>query len=366
MNGPAWAPQETSDAASLSWADFHPKYPTRSYDAWRLKRSALRRKVDSSQTATKVQPVVEDAPQDDEELRSLLAKSDEELFDHLIAWQDALNAAFPQQQDVRVSIPTDQPIGLVLMSDWHIGGKGTDLRQIREDVRIIASHPRLYVGLGGDVIDNFILEKMAAAQRSSSATVEVQWRGFRHVTRPLLDTHSLLWVSSGNHDQWTERVAGIDGILSALASVPCCYIGKSYTQEGGYVDLTVGNETYTIWRKHRPSGMVSRFNINHFAKQMQRVELPREFDIAVTEHIHSPETTIWHYRRKKRVVACLGSYKVDDPHARNWGFYNGGYGVAVVVLYPHTRRMVPFDNLHDALAYLDGDAVPMLSRDEPA
>jgi hypothetical protein len=349
-----WSPTELSDIG-LNYAEFCGRGHDRSYQAWRRKR------YDVGQARVMVErpkavPVIEDDALDDEAAALLLKQTDERLFDAYLAYHDAVTASFPFSKDVSVGVETDEPIGLVLMSDWHIGSEGTDIRRLKSDIELVTAHPRLYVGLGGDVCDNFILDKMASAARAQTAQVQVQWRLFRYLMQPLLESHSLLWVSSGNHDQWTERVATIDPILSAIGRIPVSHIG-----EGGYVDLKVGQTTYTIWRKHKPTRFNSTFNRTHYLKQMLRVELPREADILVSEHLHNAELNRWSYRQQDRILVNCGSYKVRDRWAEGIGFLGGGYGVPTIVLYPGSRRMLEFSSIADALEVLDGPSFKVVA-----
>ncbi len=173
--------------------------------------------------------------------------------------------------------------------------------------------------------------------------------------KQLLDSGSLLWASAGNHDAWTHKVAGIDGVLAALHDLPILYTG-----EGALVTVTVGQTPYRIYRKHRPSRFRSSYNQTHFIRMMLALGAPWEFDIGVSEHLHQAEIIQFEYRKLDRVGICCGSYKVRDLYADTLGYYGGGYGVPTVVLSPNRREMLPFPSIARALDALDG--VPLLGR----
>lgn len=372
-----WKQAEVVDVAR-SWAEFSALHPDRSWDAYRHRRYELgmgytpkpadvvdwARRRQRSAKKPAPEPAYPEAVLAPDAARSILRLRDERYLGTFLDFLDAHNDRFPPPGDISVRVNSNVPVGICFMSDWHVGSMGVDHRRLLRDVCQIAEHPRLYCGLGGDNIDNFILAKMMDAARGSLSSIEGQWTLFTTLLLPLLDTGSLLWVSSGNHDQWTRKVAGIDGVLAALKNIPVADDqwgsgAARYTGEGGFIDLHIGppagpEQTYVVWRKHRPSRFVSSFNLTHFHKQMTRLQLPRVPDVVVAEHIHTMETGCWYYRGEKKVLINCGSYKVVDSWAREGNYLDGGYGVPVVILYPQKRRMLVVDSIDEALDLLDG------------
>jgi hypothetical protein len=359
VNNINWTHDELADLHLLypDWSakhsDPHTGAPTRSYEAWRLKRRQVQQR---QQPVNKAIPTVEVvAPEVDPRIAELMADpSDERLFFKYLDYHDEILARAPRLSEIKVGLDVDDYVVVANMSDWHIGAEGCDIRRLKYDLDLICNHPRVYAALGGDLADNFILDKMASASQASDAQVKVQWRLARYLLRPLLDSNSLLWVGSGNHDQWTQKVAHFDPVLDALKDVQVQYTGSSFQSEAGYVDLRVGSQTYTFFRKHRPSRFNSSFNRTHWLKQTLRGFLPREWDIGVVEHLHDMAIETFTYRRKKRIAICTGSYKIEDSYALVGGYYDGGYGVPCVLLSPRERQLIAFDNIKDALTALDG------------
>lgn len=279
--------------------------------------------------------------------------SDEELLDALIRWQDVRNRACAQKLEHRVDIPVrdGKPIAVCFPSDWHIGNTGTDHKRIIEDNKLIMGHPRLYCALGGDPVDNFIIEKMISASRTQVAQVDVQWRLFRHLVAQLVESNSLLFVGAGNHDAWTQKVAGLDGISAALRGLPVVNTG-----EGGFIRLRVGDVEYGVYRKHKPTRFNSKQNPTHFLKQMLRMGTPWDFDIGISEHFHDCNIEQGEYRPgtgRHRVFVTTGSYKVKDEYSESLGYYGGGYGVPCVVLWPDRREMLPVMKIEQAIRLVD-------------
>jgi hypothetical protein len=348
VNNTPWTEEELEGITELSWAEWAERHqietedgmaPARSYDAWRHKAKSV--KSGHLPAPKQVIHHVEEPK-----------LTDDEFFDLFIQYQEA--TADPQYGNLHhhVEIPTTTPIVVCFPSDWHIGNKATDHRRMREDVELIATHPKVYCALGGDPCDNFIWEGMISASRSQALHPPEQWRIFRSLVNRLVSTNSLLWVSAGNHDAWTTKASSLDPILSSLAGIPVCY-----TEEGGFVHLTVGNQPWVIYRKHRPTRSASPKNLLNFLKEMLRSGAPIEFDIGVSEHFHEADIETFEYRpgtKIDRVLIACGTYKVKDPYSQGLGLYGGGYGVPSVILYPDRRRMIAFKSISDALEALDG------------
>src|SRR5262249_42891988 len=129
-----WTADEIDDL-DLGWLDFHALHPHRSDSAYRHKRLEVRRSA--STYAVKPAPrVVKDT--DEEE-----TISDDELWDAVVHYQDAVSRATPTFDHHHIAIDADQPIVVAFPSDWHIGSAGTDMRRIKDDCEIIQNHPRV-------------------------------------------------------------------------------------------------------------------------------------------------------------------------------------------------------------------------------
>jgi hypothetical protein len=346
---PAWTEEARKDAAELSWKEFDAKYAGRfEFDAYRWQRYHYRATGGRPRRRRKeiAEPVMT--------LPEIKADSEpERLWDAVIEHQEAVTAERDRiVTELPVRIETDRPIGIAFVADLHIGGMGTDHKAIRRDLALITSCSHLKVVLGGDAVDNYVLSKLAHAARDEGATPPiVQWSLFRHVVLELLESKSLIAVGDGNHNAWTRRAAGIDGTLAALHGLPAIYTG-----EGGFIDLTIGQQEYVIYRKHRPP-MSSRYNPTHAARQALRFgtvngagKLP---DVVVVEHQHEPSIETAPMLGAERVFVRTGSYKVKDGHAAEFGFQSH-IGTPVVVFNPWRRQMVGFASLRTAIEYLEG------------
>lgn len=253
--------------------------------------------------------------------------------------------------DVDVLVETDRPFGVVFMSDFHIGSSGVDTKQLREDVELINSCANLKAYIGGDGIDNFVPTALANVHRDTAlVSIDLQMELFKTIVRRLLDGDSLLAVGTGNHDAWTKKVAGIDASLGMLGDIPCLHTG-----EESYLNLTVGNQEYVIYRKHRPTRS-SQFNDGHGIQHLWRFG-ERPFDVGVLEHHHTPFMGTFYGHGLLRWGIRTGAYKIRDSWSREFGFTNGGVGTPVVVLHPFRRMIIPFMDISAAIDYIDAYSV---------
>ena len=81
-------------------------------------------------------------------------------------------------------------------------------------------------------------------------------------------------------------------------------------------------------------------------------------DVVVTEHLHNPGiegTHEYEYDAQRNVVNIrTGTYKIGDSYSRSL-WKDGVPGSQVVVLFPNSRKIVPFDGpdaIDDAERYL--------------
>lgn len=341
----SWTPELEADVANLTPREFEAKHPGLfTPAAIHIRRRVLRdagvnvvespigRKPDDVITHI---PVLPDEPSDDE-----LWEAYDKMYDVVLKHDEAKASS-----DVQIQIDTDRPFGVVFMSDFHLGSKGVDHRSLREDIDLIATCPTLKIYLGGDGIDNFVLQGLANVHRDTSLVpLGLQFTLFRSLVRRMQP--NLLAVGTGNHDRWTDKVAGIDAYLHALANIPVLHTG-----EDSYLTLMVGSQEYVIYRKHRPTRS-SQYNDGHGVQHMFRFGT-KAFDAGVMEHHHTPHISSFWAHGEMRWAIRTGSYKIRDSHAREWGFHHGGIGTPVLVFHPHRKEIIPFMSLTGAIEFLE-------------
>lgn len=268
----------------------------------------------------------------------------EAVFRVLCELQDENLNRLTARNTIDISIDVDRPIGLAYTADWHMGGQGIDYKGLDRDVDLINACPWLYAFVGGDVCENWVLDWMTEAQKMQSANVQQQWAVFRYVLERILP--SVICVGDGNHPAWTRRVAGIDPTWQSVKDLPAVY-----TKEGGLLNLTIGEITYRIYRKHRPR-FWSSYNPGHAVQQMWRFG-ECDFDIGVVEHHHVPNIGTFLAHNERKVWVRTGTYQVYSEYARSRGFYGAGPETPVVIFWPNEKRYHPILGLREAIDYLN-------------
>lgn len=199
---------------------------------------------------------------------------------------------------------------LTFISDMHIGpGTPCDFKRMREDAELIRDTPGCYAVLAGDQVDNHI--KHRSAVLASRSQPEDQYRLFEYYLRILGD--KCLVVTSGNHDDWTNQIAGVD-VLGRIVRERRVF----YSPDEAWLEIKVGGQDYIVGVRHQYR-FGSAFNQTHTVKQWLRLG-PREFDIGCIGHHHEAAIEQHIYRDKFRWVCRPGSYQITSSYSRQFGF----------------------------------------------
>tara|TARA_R100000152_G_C6763643_1_gene188097 strand:+ start:569 stop:1597 length:1029 start_codon:yes stop_codon:yes gene_type:complete len=305
-----------------------------SYDAvrFKLKRMGIQiRSVRKGEVVIK--PEVEDNPSPPEDVWKAYEQRNEQKIARHKA-EGRYIAEFP-----------NEVIAVSFISDQHIAGNHIcDLKRMREDAELIANTPGLYACLGGDSIDNHI--KHRAAILAARTTPGDQYELFDHYLSLFSD--SILGVITGNHDDWSPQVAGVDVIASI-----CQQHGIACSSDEARVTAKVGDTEYRLaWRhKYRFS---SSMNQTHSPKQWYRFG-PEPFDIGCVCHHHETaiEASLMH---GKQVWVCRpGSYQINSAYGRQGGYNDSLPACPTFVLFPDTRRIIGFADVRDAVITLNAE-----------
>lgn len=269
------------------------------------------------------------------------------------------NKFLPKNKKIEVKIETSDPILLCFLSDLHIGSKGVNHQKIKEDLSRIRDHSHTYCSVGGDLVNNYIIRGlMSVGLDDTFVAGGQQFVIASHLLSIVAENHSLIYVGSGNHDGWTEKIAMVDPRFHMFSKVP--YI---YTGQGALIDLWVGQQKYVIYRRHRPRWS-SVFNLIH-AVVAEYQRNPYNFDIGVLEHTH--ESIIAPFYGKERKDKSLsadmqlgvrygvrpGTAKLSDSYADERGFFYSSDIIQSLILYPDTMEMFPVSGLDRALRQID-------------
>lgn len=206
----------------------------------------------------------------------------------------------------------DKPTGIAFLSDLHLGNAGTDYAAVLKDTQRIASTPGMYAAFHGDGIDNWITTKLQGLQRNQAVSFQNELIMFRRWLEMI--SEKLLLVVSGNHDNWTNKLSGIDIIPTLLGDTHVLY--DPYEVRA---TITCGDGSWETLIRHKWK-YSSIFNPTHGIEVgFDRLTLP--FDIGVGGHTHIGTLFRPFYRHSKERLALLtGAYKRVDSFSKEIGY----------------------------------------------
>jgi hypothetical protein len=254
-------------------------------------------------------------PQDVAEMRAAAERSDD--------WEEPIEAVWRREEDrsarairraqqaatFRWTAP-GKTLMLAFLSDLHIGpGTPCDFKRMREDAELIRDTPGCYCVLAGDQVDNHIKHK--SAMLAARSQPEDQYRLFEYWLG-ILGSKCLV-VTSGNHDDWTNHIAGVD-VLGRIVREKRVF----YSPDEAWLEIQVGSQHYVVGVRHQYR-FGSSFNQTHTVKQWLRLG-PREFDVGVIGHHHEAAIEQVIYRDRFRWVCRPGSYQITSGYTRQFGF----------------------------------------------
>lgn len=251
----------------------------------------------------------------------------------------------------------NEPVGLLLWSDWHIGSSWCDYDQLREDVDYVADYRRgnpgaLRLAHLGDLVDNY----RASGPHPTGLHETVETRTDKQRGLALwLAKQAGTWDAMllGCHLAWNLTHEGDDVLAPIAASLGAV--------NGGYgldMTITVGSQTYRGLIRHKPKGgggmapgNAQRRLDNEYGPAGDRA------DFISTSHQHTCHLESYEKAGRHVTFTRSGGYKGGDCFARAGAFTHdksSDNGVPLLVLHPDRHDIQAFDGHHwkDGLRYL--------------
>ncbi|MCA9898598.1 MAG: hypothetical protein KC433_10445 [Anaerolineales bacterium] len=239
------------------------------------------------------------------------------------------------------------PVCIVNFADLHCGNEGVDYERIDRELDIVLSTPGMYAGFIGDLLDNFIIGKLARLEMHSSFKITEEWAMVKRITKKAAP--KMLWSVSGNHDYWTVMTSGIDYFREVHASLPQRVL---YDDTEINVDMVVGAHTYKWRLRHKWKGS-SIYNDTHAVERAAKFDKGKHFDIGVMAHTHTSGLARQFNNGGKTGLAIIcGAYKRYDKFANQVGFPQANEQCAVAIVLDDQGGMTTFSNLETAAAYM--------------
>lgn len=264
-----------------------------------------------------------------EDMRKSEPADIEAYIEQVITLQEAQATLDTRQVDATVTISDDEPIGIALTADWHVGGWGTDLRLLRDDVNRMADTEGLYVVFLGDAGDNYIGGAPPGAQFEQIIQPEQQYAIAEHFFVKL--RKQLLAALEGCHDAWSDKQANHNFIAEITAKIEALNLWH-----GGTLTVNLGDECYRGHFRHKFRGE-SQFNPLLPCRRM--MEHYGVVDWAAVAHKHFCAMQQSQMEGQDVLFVRPGSYKVLDNHGQQIGGYAGLPRVPVLILYPNIHRL---------------------------
>lgn len=277
---------------------------------------------------------------------------DSALADRL--WEVA-HTVFEENKRVQVAKATQSidlgsmPTGIAFLSDLHLGSAGTDYKTLMKDTKLIAQTDGMYAAFHGDGIDNWIVPKLQGLQRSQSVSFQTELMLFRRWLE-LLST-KLLLIVSGNHDNWTNKLSGLDLIPNLLGDTTVLYDPYEIR-----VTVSCGDGSWDLLVRHKWK-YSSIFNPTH-GIEVGFDRLSKPFDIGIGGHTHIGTLFRPFYKHgKERLALLTGAYKQLDSFAKEIGYApTNGTGSGAIIFLPNGKMWYNSDLeiACDYLKYLRG------------
>lgn len=238
------------------------------------------------------------------------------------------------------------PIGLAFVADQHLGNHGTDYDRAFGDAEIIARTDGLWAVSMGDIVDNFIIMKLAHARAASHFSIPEEWALAKEYIKLL--GPKLLAAVGGNHDYWTARLAGIDYFADMLEAINPDAL---YDQDDSLITIAVAGVKWRSRLRHKWQGN-SIYNPTHGIERSHKWD--HDFDLGVGGHTHaSGLARPFNASGSNGLAVLCGSYKRVDHYARQRGFAKPNQSAAVVVIFdPVTQTMTGYSDLALAVRVL--------------
>ena len=254
-------------------------------------------------------------------------KYDAQVADRL--WESAAQVYMEKRKERQAKAKQsihlgNKPTGIAFLSDLHLGNSGTDYHALLADTKLVSDTDGMYAVFHGDGLDNWITPKLQGLQRGQAVSFQTELMLFRRWLE--LIHEKLLLVVSGNHDNWTQKLSGLDLIPTFLGDTHVLY--DPYEVR---TTVTCGSGSWDVLIRHKWK-YSSIFNPTHGIEVgFDRLTLP--FDIGIGGHTHIGTLFRPFYRHNKERLALLtGAYKRIDSFSKEIGYAetaNNGCGAII-------------------------------------
>lgn len=312
-----WTAQEEDELRELGPADFATS-STRSWNAIRFKYARLMTKA----------PRLED--------KAVAAFNWREANKYIGGMQRLSEGAKASQDRSRIVLDTDQPIGVLFLSDAHLGDWSTDYELFERITDEILGTPNLYIALLGDMAHMAIKLRGVAEVTSNLLPPELQLSYFTSWLEEVSDR--ILLCTWDNHAVEREELGSGISAFKRLQAKRFVYFNGI-----GHPDVQVGGEVYKLAVSHRFRG---RSQVHPASAPMQYlVREGHQREIAVQGDFHIPAILQFVHGDMEKLAMVTGSVQTRSPFARRHFSLMTHPIFPVLELHPTRHLAVPYWNL---------------------
>jgi hypothetical protein len=265
-----------------------------------------------------------------------------EYYSKLKELNKAIDDLDTKQVKTTITIDETKPIGIAFWGDWHIGARGIDYERFDQDRETIKNTDGLYIIGMGDYKDN-----QNALVHPSGVTEMTAVPGLQDLlVKSFFVELAEKWLAiiRGCHDDWDKRLSDKDFVAMLAEETNSVNLWH-----GGGITLKLGSQQYKIRARHKYK---NESGLNTTNSQRNLLNDFGDADILALAHKHFFDLQETDRMGRHVIYLRSGTYKVYDEHGQKLAGYIGKHGVPMVILYPDTKKMVPFKNLEDGITHL--------------
>jgi hypothetical protein len=256
---------------------------------------------------------------------------------------------------VRIDIPGDRALGLLVFGDPHVDDDGTDIETLERHARLVRETDGLYGANVGDTTNNWVgrLARLYGQQETSAATA---WRLAEWFIKlcprtPAEERARTKWlfIVGGNHDAWSGSGDPLNWITRQA--------GALYAKSQVRVALHFANgEEVRVNCAHDFSGS-SMWNPAHGS--MRAAQMGFRDHLLLNGHRHTSGYGLIKDPATGLVSHCVqvSSYKVFDEYAKDKGLIDRHISPAVVAVNdpkePPAGRVTVFFDVDAGVDFLE-------------
>lgn len=259
------------------------------------------------------------------------------------------------QRHARLRIASREPIAISLSSDWHVSPDGTDLTGLLSYADFVANTPRLYALGVGDLHDNPIKHKGGhiGGVMDELRMLDILVGRFHG---------KLLGFTSGNHDDWSKTLAGVDNLLALARRHRIHYAPDELLWQVEIVDpddAEAVTASYRIHTRHqwRRGSALNPCHACWTWWQEEGMNWDGHPDVLAIGHNHVSVVESRQFAERDVWALRMGTWQIDSAFARAKGF--GRYrSTAPTVVLPPTReagRVQAFADPQAAVQFMNGE-----------